>query len=64
MRLDGMKEICNYMRRSEDTVLRMVRFQDMPAAKLGGIWFSDTESIDKWVKGVAEEVRVTRGGRW
>lgn len=47
-RLTGMKEICNYMNRSEATILGFIRGMDFPAAKVGGIWEADSTDIDKW----------------
>jgi hypothetical protein len=43
-----MKAIANYVHRSEPTVLLLIRNYDLPAKKVGGIWESDTEAIDKW----------------
>jgi len=48
MKLSGMKEICNFVNRSESTVLDLIRLENMPAGKVGGIWESDTELIDTW----------------
>ena len=49
--LQGMKEICAYVNRSETTVLSWIRNLEFPASKLnGGIWESDKEAIDKWRK--------------
>lgn len=47
--LTGMKEICQYMSRSEVTVLKLIRDQDFPAKKIGGIWESDKELVDEWL---------------
>jgi len=46
--LSGMKDICNYVSMSEATILNWIRTMDFPAKKLGGIWMSDTELIDRW----------------
>ena len=48
--LQGMKEICRYMGRSEPTILRYVRNRNFPAAKLEGEWVSDTGLIAEWRK--------------
>ena len=48
--LTGMKAITDYVKRSEVTVLKLIRAEDFPAKKLGGIWESDTELIDEWRK--------------
>ncbi len=50
--LDGMKEICGYVRRTESTVLKWVRELGFPAKKVGGgIWQSETALIDEWRTG-------------
>lgn len=47
--LQGMKEICAYVNRSESTVINWILNQEFPASKLGGlIWESDKVSIDEW----------------
>lgn len=47
-RLCGMKEIANYARRSESTILAWVRDMDFPAKKVGGIWESNSAAVDRW----------------
>ena len=49
-KLDGMKSICDYEKRSEATMLKLIREEDYPAKKIGGIWQSDTGVIEKWRK--------------
>jgi hypothetical protein len=46
-----MKEICNHAKRSEATVLDLIRNEDFPAVKIKGVWESDTEEIASWRKG-------------
>jgi hypothetical protein len=48
--LQGMKEICDYIRRSEATVLKLIREEDFPARKICGQWESDKEAITMWRK--------------
>lgn len=55
--LSGMSEICQYVRRSHDTVLNWIRTMDFPAKKIGGVWESDRVLIDEWRRG---EIQVTR----
>jgi len=50
----GMKEITEYVRRSDATVLALIRDFDFPAVKLVGIWESTTESIDEWRRRMVE----------
>ena len=46
--LDGMKEICGYIHRSESTVLDWTRRLQFPARKEGGIWITDKNLVDDW----------------
>ncbi len=46
--LSGMRAICDYVNRSEPTVLSWIREMDFPAKKIGGIWESDRRLIDEW----------------
>ena len=48
-RLTGMKEICTYEKKSEATILDLIRNYGYPAVKIRGkIWESDTDLIEKW----------------
>lgn len=46
--LSGMKQICEYMNRSEATVLKLIRESGFPAVKIGGVWESDRVEIESW----------------
>lgn len=46
--LSGMKEICDYYKRSEPTILKLIRDEGFPAIKIAGAWESDAELIDRW----------------
>ena len=46
--LQGMKEICRYMGKSENTILRYIKNQNFPATKIGGEWVSDISLIAGW----------------
>lgn len=46
--LSGMKAICNYIHRTEPTVVSLVRSCGFPAYKVGGIWESRKGLIDAW----------------
>jgi len=50
MQLRGMKEISNYIKYSESTILLWIRTKTFPAKKVTGEWMSDTELIDEWRK--------------
>lgn len=43
-----MKDISNYIDRSEPTVRKWIDNQGLPVAKIGGAWISDTDLIDEW----------------
>ena len=46
--LRGMKAICTYMGKSENTVLKYIHGEGLPAGKIGGEWCSDEARIDAW----------------
>lgn len=46
--LDGMKEITAYMRRSDRTILDLIKNQGFPAVKIGGQWSSSRDKIKAW----------------
>lgn len=53
--LGGFKEIQECCARlglpsSQASVLDMINFQDFPARKVGGVWISDSDLIEKWRK--------------
>ena len=45
----SMKEICEYLGASHDTVRNWINKKDMPAVKLGGCWKFKTSQVDEWV---------------
>lgn len=45
----SMKEICEYLGASHDTVRIWINKKDMPAVKLGGCWKFKTSKVDEWV---------------
>ena len=46
--LNGMKEICGYLRRSEATVIKYHRELGLPIKKAQGSWMGSKKAIDKW----------------
>jgi hypothetical protein len=46
--LHGMKAICAYMGKSESTILKYIKNEGLPAAKIGGEWVSDRDLVDEW----------------
>ncbi len=52
----GMKEITLYVRRSEATVLKLIREEGFPARKVGGQWVSDTTVIVEWRLDILKDI--------
>ena len=46
----SLKEICEYLGVSRDTVLKWIETKNMPAHKMGKQWKFKLDEIDKWVK--------------
>ena len=45
-----MKEVCEYLGVSRDTVLVWVEKRNMPAAKIGRLWIFKFSEVDAWMK--------------
>jgi len=54
-KLTGIKEICDYARRSEATVKGWIVREGFPADNVDGIWESDTGRIDSFYRAKAME---------
>jgi len=58
--LQGMKEICRYMGKSENTVLKLIRQKEFPAQKIAGEWVSDIGLIADWRRSIIKLIKKTR----
>ena len=52
----SLKEICEYLGVSRDTVFKWIETKNMPAHKMGRQWKFKTDEVDEWIKagGAAE----------
>lgn len=46
----SMKEVCDYLHISRDTVVNWIKKEGMPAHQKGRLWRFDVNEIDKWMK--------------
>lgn len=46
----SMKEICEHLGVSRDTVLMWIETKNMPAAKMGRLWKFKVSEVDSWLK--------------
>ena len=46
----SLKEICEYLGVSRDTVFKWIETKNMPAYKMGRQWKFKIEDVDEWVK--------------
>lgn len=46
----SMKEICEYLGMSHDTVRNWIDKKNMPAVKMGGNWKFKASQVDQWVE--------------
>ena len=50
--LDGMKQISQFLNRSESTVLRMIKSENLENRKIiwkrGGVWIANRKRLDDW----------------
>ena len=57
--LDGMKSIANFLNRSESTVLRMIKSENLDNRKIiwkrGGVWIANRKRLTEWWTGGIEE---------
>lgn len=46
----SLKEICEYLGVSRDTVFKWIETKNMPAHKMGRQWKFKVDEVDDWVK--------------
>ena len=46
----SLKEICEYLGVSRDTVFKWIETKNMPAQKVGRQWKFKTDEVDAWIK--------------
>ncbi len=46
----SLKEICQYLGVSRDTVFKWIKSREMPAVKIGKQWKFKLSDVDKWAK--------------
>lgn len=46
----SMKEICEHLGVSRDTVLIWIEKREMPAVKMGRLWKFKVSEVDEWTK--------------
>ena len=46
----SLKEICEYLGVSRDTVFKWIETKNMPAHKMGRQWKFKVDEVDEWVK--------------
>lgn len=46
--INGMKEICTFLGRSEATVIKLHRENELPIKKAGGGWTAHRDVLERW----------------
>lgn len=58
----SMREICEYLGVSHDTVSRWIASYNMPATKLGKCWKFKKTLVDSWAESRGAEIRKKKAG--
>lgn len=46
----SLKEVCEYLGVSRDTIFKWIETKNMPAHKLGRLWKFKLDEVDEWIK--------------
>ncbi len=46
----SLKEICEYLGVSRDTIFKWIEHKNMPAHKMGRQWKFKVDEVDEWIK--------------
>ena len=46
----SLKEVCEYLGVSRDTIFKWIDSREMPAHKMGRLWKFKLEEVDEWIK--------------
>ena len=46
----SLKEVCEYLGVSRDTIFKWIDSKEMPAHKMGRLWKFKLEEVDEWIK--------------
>lgn len=46
----SLKEVCEYLGVSRDTIFKWIETKSMPAHKMGRLWKFKLDEVDEWVK--------------
>ena len=58
----SMREICEYLGVSHDTVSRWIASYNMPATKLGKCWKFKKTLVDSWAESRGAQIRKKKTG--
>lgn len=46
----SLKEVCEYLGVSRDTIFKWIETKEMPAHKMGRLWKFKLDEVDAWIK--------------
>ena len=46
----SLKEVCEYLGVSRDTIFKWIETKNMPAHKMGRLWKFKLDEVDEWIK--------------